>query len=174
MLQPTADDDLVAAILDELRDKRRALKDPRHPSWRDPTALETYARAEVHRSIARGRRPENLNLPSAADLRQYLQAKRRLLLTDEARAAHDQMRIEPPPKYDASKWWAAAEAFDLIEQFSKKLPTGTGCSNRRLGSFQTISALLYEAVCNVPDANLQRACTAVLRARRGVLRGVPR
>jgi hypothetical protein len=180
------DDELATAILEELQGGHKfrdhegkwvrpfiPLNDPRHREA-CTIPLEAYVRDEIHRSFARGRMLKDWSGPTATDLRQYLKAKRKLLLTDEDRAAHDRLRVEPPPKYDTEKWWCASEAVDLIEHFSKTLPSDTGRSDNERGAFQTIAALLYEAVCNKRDANLQRACAAVLRERRAVLRGVPR
>jgi hypothetical protein len=169
------DDDLVTAIIDELRDDQGSLKDPRHPEART-SPIAAHARAEVHRSLALGRMLEEnaMGLPSAADVRAYLKAKRKLLITHEARAAHDRLRVEPPPKVDASKWWCASEAFELMELYSNRLPSNTGRSDTKCGAFQTIASLLYTGVYNKRDENLQRACAGVLRERRAVLRGVSR
>jgi hypothetical protein len=175
------DDELVTAIVDELRDDQGSLKDYRHPETRS-VPLKAHARAEVHRSLARLRMLEEgvvpaQRVPSATDLREAKRALSKVLIDDRTRAAYEFLKgikIEPPPKFDAKKWRCAAEAFDLFELFSHKFPSHTGRSNREWGAFQAVASLLYEGVYNAPEANLQRACAAVLRARRAVLRGVPR
>jgi hypothetical protein len=190
-IEPVADDDVVAAILDELQGGRKTrdheeqwvrpripLNDPRHPEART-IPLKAFVRAEIHRSLARGRAPWPVNVPRVqvpSDIRRARLELSRFLFNAECRAAYDwlgRIQIEPPPRIDTAKW-CACEAFDLIEQFSRRFPSGTGRSDNEKGAFQTIAALLYEGVCGERGASMQRACAAVLRVRRAVLRGVPR
>lgn len=183
--QVVTNDELVEAIVCELG--RYGLNDPRGIEGR-PILLSIYARDEVRRSIERVRQKEQLSLQHRIRSRfiaaQLRAAKRALdilavaLPEGPARSIRE-MRgrlppIDPSPAMDQLKYRCAAEAFDLMEMFSKGAPTGMGRSDtRRPGPFQTISAILYQAVTHKEGKNMQRACNYVLRARRQFPRNIP-
>jgi hypothetical protein len=183
--QVVTDEELVEAIVCELG--RYGLNDPRDIERR-PILLSIYARDEVRRSIERVRQKEQLSLQHRIRFRviaaQLRAAKRALdilaaaLPEDLARSIREMRdrlpQREPSPFMDQVKYRCATEAFDLMEMFSKEVPTGTGRSGtRRPGPFQTISAILYQAVTYKEGKNMQRACNHVLRARRHLPRNIP-
>src|SRR5436305_6733806 len=151
--QVATNDELVEAIVCELG--RYGLNDPRGIEGR-PILLSIYARDEVRRSIERVRQKEQLSLQHRIRFRfiaaQLRAAKRALdilavaLPEGPARSIRERRGrlppIDPSPAMDQLKYRCAAEAFDLMEMFSKEVPTGTGRSDMgRLGPFQTISAI---------------------------------
>ena len=183
--QVVTNDELVEAIVCELG--RYGLNDPRGIEGR-PILLSIYARDEVRRSIERVRQKEQLSLQHRIRFRiiaaQLRAAKRALdilaaaLPEDLARSIREMRdrlpQREPSPFMDQLKYRCAAETFDLMEMFSKEVPTGTGRSDtRRLGPFPTIGAMLYQAVTHKEGKNMQRACNYVLRARRHFPRNIP-
>jgi hypothetical protein len=182
--QVVTNDELVEAIVCELG--RYGLNDPRGIERR-PIALSIYVRDEVRRSIERVRQKEQLSLQHRIGFRfiaaQLRAAKRALdilavaLPEGPARSIREMRgrlpQIEPSPAMDQLKYRCAAEAFDLMEMFSKEVPTWTGRSDTRQGPFQTISAILYQTVTHKEGKNMQRTCNYVLRARRQFPRNIP-
>jgi hypothetical protein len=65
------------------------------------------------------------------------------------------------PNFDFTKYDCAARAYDLMRELSDHKITGT-----KDDSFRTITSLLYEAASGQQDADLKRACDAVLRQHR--------
>jgi hypothetical protein len=158
---------------------------PREPSGGNPIPPEKVVRAEVVRSVQRlseldlrqGRSREERR--AVADYNKSVDAKiteLETMLKDwraprpaagftsemELMRAGCQKRMELRPKggqqTDQVKLACARCAFDLMKRFSRHKIKGSANS-----SFQVITARLYEAVTGEPDANVKRACDAVLR-----------
>jgi hypothetical protein len=147
------------------------------PPFNMPIASSAAEQAEFDVITAKWEEFRREGGPDAKDIRQTIKTLSKLSHVPECKAAHDwlkKIQIEPPPKVDVKKWWCACEAFELMEQFSRQKPSDTGHSGQEKGAFHTIAALLYEAVFGEPEADMQRACAAVLRVRRAQGRGVPR
>jgi hypothetical protein len=68
---------------------------------------------------------------------------------------------EPPPRFHATKWWCAKEAFDLVRLWTNKAPTGY-----EAGPFRRISVLIHEAMTGEVEADLKRQCDAVLKKQK--------
>jgi hypothetical protein len=182
--QVVTNDELVEAIVCELG--RYGLNDPRGIERR-PIPLSIYVRDEVRQSIERVRQKEQLSLQHRIRFRfiaaQLRAAKRALDILAVAlpegparsiREMRDRLpQIDPSPAMDQPKYRCATEAFDLMEMFSKEVPTWTGRSDARQGPFQTISAILYQTVTQKEGKNMQRTCNYVLRARRQFPRNIP-
>jgi hypothetical protein len=70
-------------------------------------------------------------------------------------------RLGPHPNFDHAKNVCAHFAYDFVRELSDHKITGT-----KDDSFRTIAGPLYEATSGQQDADLKRACDAVLRQRR--------
>lgn len=184
-----ATQDIVDAIVKEL--KRGPLNDPRivefGKNWgvdgppipneqdRDEegkpqrSALDKFLEEEIYYSIDRVRRRDWPGVPTMAEVRA---AKRALDKFDDKHMRELQTvrawlarlakgKRWPADRMDAAKYAQAAEAYYIIEMFSKDAPTGF-----ENGPFRIIAEYLHEAVTGVHEATMQRACAQVLKDRR--------
>jgi hypothetical protein len=166
-----SDAELVAAIVDELG-KGGAFHDPRHCENR-ADALAVHVSATVQRSLELARfkwdefkwpGPVPPRLPTAAMLRRAAKAYRAAAFTDEMRAEADRLEaieVLPPTNADALKWRCADEAYFLFEMFSAAAPTGSAGR-----PFQTVAALIYEAVTGLGNDDMKRSTDFVLQRKR--------
>jgi hypothetical protein len=163
----------VEEIVTQLQ-RAGALNDPR-PFPRHTVPLADYVRAEIRRSAGRmllaapKLPPEYASKveEGAAGLRARfkkqrvrVKALRKAGLTAEAdRVAHE-IWWEPPNRADTPSYKCAGEAYDLVNHFSVKAPTGT-----ITGPFCMITGILLDAV-GEGGTDVKRACDFVLRNRR--------
>jgi hypothetical protein len=184
--KPKRDVRLVASIVNELKGDG-SLKDPRRPPPADDqTPLEAHAAQYVQNSINTIRWLQTYKSPvpvtKIKDIRKAARLLRnasatlskfaftpaqRLAVPEMLRISKelDTARAVPPERADPLKYWCASEAFDLMDFMSAKPPTGY-----ENGPFQTIAAMLYEAVTGKPPASrgvdMKRSADLVLRDRR--------
>jgi hypothetical protein len=169
-------DDIVAEL------EKGGLNDPRGLERR-PTLLPEHVRDVAHRTIARGKAEPVVAIPSPfPDPRKVARAlgkqfRGRWLLRPSfiraLKAERVRLRrawVEPGPRADTKKHWAASEAWDFMEIFSKEPPTSHFGSKG--GPFYVIAQRFHEAVGGDRDGDMTNACRAVFHARRERLQGL--
>jgi hypothetical protein len=158
----TTIDELITAIVEELG---KPLNDPRTLA-NQTSPLASFVRAEVRRRIDWLRSPSQalpVEMPTMVDVRHAIKALSRVAFTITAQTTLAELKAveqEPPEKADPLKYECAAEAYFVMECFSKKPITGT-----EGGAFRMIAAYIHEAVTG-KVINSKRACELVLKQRR--------
>jgi hypothetical protein len=78
------------------------------------------------------------------------------------------MQTRPP---DYLKMTSAMCAFELLEKFSAKRPTLTLTKDEKSGAYYRLASVLYEAVTEVQDANMERQCRSIFHRLTGARSG---